>query len=124
MMPSRDEEQVLCQQIDLVLGGKTVTVPVRSIRENRVLRRRLIEMFDRAEDTDVCDASVAMQDALMDLPLLYAPEIREQAAKASDVELIEAGKVVYDVVLPFVLATARAMQAMAERVAAEMQPKP
>jgi len=106
-MTPRDEEQVLCKQLDLVLNGETVTIDVRSIRANRVLRRRVGVMLSATQAGDDVVAAVLIDgaDALMDLPALYAPEIEEQCETASDEELVAAGVIILEVVYPFVQAT-------------------
>ena len=106
-MTPRDEEQVLCKQLDLVLNGETVTIDVRSIRANRVLRRRVGVMLSATQAGDDVVAAVLIDgaDALMDLPALYAPEIKEQCETASDEELVTAGVTILEVVYPFVQAT-------------------
>jgi hypothetical protein len=115
MMPSdeRDEESVICQQLDLVLGGEVVTVPVRSIRENRVLRRRIGSLLSALSPTEAASPAAALAamwprlledgaDILMDLPALYAPEIAEQCKRATDAELLAASEQIWRVVFPFV----------------------
>ena len=112
-MTLRDEEAVICQQLDIVLGGEVVTVPVRSIRENRVLRRRigsLLSVMSPDDGASQAEVLAAMwprllaegADVLMDLPELYAPEIAERCKYASDAELLAASEQVWRVVFPFV----------------------
>lgn len=117
-MTPRDEEAIICRQIELTLAGVTHTVNVRSIRENRVLRRRLIEMFDQPPGADNIDAALDFQETLMDLPEMYAPEIKDACASATDEEMIEAGRMVYDLVFPFVRQLAKTMTQLAEKVQA------
>ena len=109
----RDEEAVVCQHLDLVLAGQTVTVPVRSIRANRVLRQRIAELLSVDDSGDVVTLMqtlcVERFDLLMDLPAIYAPEIEEQCNAASDEELLEAGKAVLEVVFPLVRRVIEAM---------------
>jgi hypothetical protein len=112
-MTLRDEEAVICQQLDITLGGEVVTVPVRSIRENRVLRRRigsLLSVMSPDDGASQAEVLAAMwprllaegADVLMDLPELYAPEIAERCKYASDAELLAASEQIWRVVFPFV----------------------
>ena len=119
-MTPRDEEQVLCKQLDLVLNGETVTIDVRSIRANRVLRRRVGVMLSATQAGDDVVAAVLIDgaDALMDLPALYAPEIEEQCETASDEELVAAGVIILEVVYPFVQATIVGLAGFASRLEA------
>jgi len=119
-MTPRDEEQVLCKQLDLVLNGETVTIDVRSIRANRVLRRRVGVMLSATQAGDDVVAAVLIDgaDALMDLPALYAPEIKEQCETASDEELVAAGVTILEVVYPFVQATIVGLAGFASRLEA------
>ena len=119
-MTPRDEEQVLCKQLDLVLNGETVTIDVRSIRANRVLRRRVGVMLSATQAGDDVVAAVLIDgaDALMDLPALYAPEIKEQCETASDEELVAAGVAILEVVHPFVQATIVGLAGFASRLEA------
>lgn len=114
----RDEEAIVCRQIELVLNGQTHTVNVRSIRENRVLRRRVGEMLAATQGEDVIGSLLGVgADVLMELPVLYAPELEEACAAASDEELIEAGKQVMELILPFIRATLGGMTELAQRLA-------
>ena len=117
-MTPRDEEAIICKQIELTLAGVTHTVNVRSIRENRVLRRRVGEMLAATQGEDVIGSLLGVgADVLMELPALYAPELEEFCASASDEELIEAGKEVMTLILPFVKATLGGMTELAQRLA-------
>ena len=114
----RDEEAIVCKQIELTLGGEVHTVNVRSIRENRVLRRRVGEMLAATQGEDVIGSLLGVgADTLMDLPFLYAPELEQYSDLATDEELLEAGKQVMGLILPFVKATLGGMTELAQRLA-------
>lgn len=132
---TRPSDAVLCRQLDLVLAGEPVTVDVKSIRDNRPLRQRvgaalaeaLASMYDADGKTPDPGAAVARAmpvllvdgiDLLLELPELYAPELKDKIDAASDEEVMRAGVQVLEVIFPFYSAAVPTLLALVQRSAA------
>ena len=111
----RTETDKCLQRFSIRLGGVEREVGVRPIREMVELRRRIGAMVAGVADVYTSGAAekdwlrLAMPailaegvDTVMDLPLLYAPELADVCAEADEMELLDAGFEVLEIVFPFV----------------------
>ena len=121
----RSESDIVCRTLTLTLAGEPVDIEVKSIRQNVQFRRKLGEVFacleQRGEhrEADFCRALFENADAVMEIPAIYAPEIRERCQRATDEELLLAGRQIVEVALPFVRALYRLTETLGQIAAPE-----
>lgn len=125
----RTEVEKCLQKFSIRLGGVDREVGVRSVRGMVELRQKIAGVLgevascyeEGVKEEDMVKKILPMLfthgiDVIMDLPVLYAPELKDVCEnEATDEELINAGYEVLDVIFPFVQTAAIGMMEVVAR---------
>lgn len=116
----RSEQDIALQQITFHLAGENHTVSVKPIRQMAAFRSELGKLLGKhaanifaevpkdKKETNWVSAALLSElmgnglDTLMELPHIYAPELKDVCARATEQELISAGMEVLELIFPLV----------------------
>ena len=126
-MADRTEEDIVTQSpLEVILGGKKISIKLLTIKEAKIWRKKVVDCINQyAAKSEVSsdnpeaflaglsDLLVGMPDAVMDLFFNYARELDRKAieAVANDVEIAAAWEQVQVVAFPLTQSLGKMRQA-------------